>query len=193
MTLSILIPTIARHRALFGELAISLLKQVTPDVEVLIDDRERIPTGTKRNDLISRARGMYTVFVDSDDMIADDYVQQIIGAATGYITETKDGAINTYPDAIVFTGIYTQNGRNPTKFRLSKDYPYEMVNGEYLRYPNHIVPIKRSITSQFKFPHVVYGEDYQWATAIHQSGLIKTEAKIEKDLYFYKYVVNKFK
>lgn len=155
---------------------------------MLIDEREAIPTGTKRNDLMNRAKGRYVVYVDSDDTIAPDYVQQILNAATGYILETKDGVIDTGPDAIVFTGIYTENGRRPVKFRLSKDYPYQLVNNEYLRYPNHIVPIKRSIASQFKFPDVTYGEDYPWATAIHESGLIKTEAKIEKDLYFYKYI-----
>lgn len=191
MILSILIPTIARHRSLLGELCISLVRQQHSEVEVLMDDRENISTGTKRNDLLKRAQGFYTVFVDSDDSIADDYIYRILKAADGYICQTKDGIMDTYPDAIVFTGIITTNGRNPMKFRLSKDYPYQTVNGEYLRYPNHIVPIKRSITTQFRFPDKTYGEDYEWATQIHQSGLIKTETKIEKDLYFYKYVTLK--
>jgi hypothetical protein len=176
MTLSILIPTIARHRQLFGELAIQLLKQITPRVEILIDEREGVPTGTKRNDLLQRSAGRYTVFIDSDDKISDDYITCILDA-------TIDG-----PDAICFEGIYTENNRYPTKFKLSKDYGYEKKDEIYYRYPNHIVPIKRSIATQFKFPDVIYGEDYPWATAIHQSGLIQTEVIIPKDLYYYRYI-----
>jgi hypothetical protein len=35
------------------------------------------------------------------------------------------------------------------------------------------------------------GEDYAWATAIHNAGLIKSEVKIEKELYHYQFRTNK--
>jgi hypothetical protein len=96
-------------------------------------------------------------------------------------------AANDDNDAIVFKGWVTTNGTNKRYFELSKDFGYITLNGVYYRYPNHIVPIKREIASQFLFPDKVHGEDYDWATQIHNSGLIKTETKIDKELYFYLY------
>lgn len=163
-----------------------------PGVEVLIDEDERPTTGEKRNRLLARAQGIYTVFIDADDGIAPDYIYQILNAAEGaQVTDTKIGLLYSGPGAIVFEGIYTKDGRNPQKFKLSKDYEYTEKDNVYYRYPNHIVPIRRDISTRFKFPHKSYGEDYEWATAIHNSGLIQEEVKIQKDLYFYNYITKR--
>lgn len=185
MILSILIPAITSQKGYHKRLTEMLTPQLTEGVEVLWELDERVlSTGAKRNRLIERAKGTYTVFVDSDDTISPDYVSSILEAA-------KEDS-----DAIVFNGVMTTDGKNERKWFISKDYPYEASrdnNGNiiYLRYPNHIVPIKRSITSQVRFQDLRMGEDYLWATKIHELGLIKTETKINKFLYRYEFIPNK--
>lgn len=176
--ISILIPTIPAHFPLFGELAIQLLKQTANNsIEVLIDERTGVSTGAKRNSLLERSTGAYTCYIDSDDMIAATYVQDIIEAINIHGT-----------DAICFNGYMTTNGTNKKQFRISKEYGYEEKNNIYFRWPNHLIPMRREITTAFKFEDKSYGEDYAWSLLIRESGMVKTEYVIEKELYHYKYV-----
>ncbi len=176
ITLSILICSLWERAGDLARLLGVLEKQVTKDVEVLTEiDSRQITTGAKRNILLQRAKGKYVVFIDDDDLISESYVSDILEAA------------KSDPDAIVFNGWVTTDGENKRRFKLSKDYPYTTKENIYYRYPNHIVPIRATIAKKFKFPDVVYGEDYKWATKIHNSKLIKTEVKIEKELYYYLY------
>lgn len=156
------------------------------DLEIIsaVDDKQ-ITTGHKRNILLSEAEGKYIVFHDDDDTPATFYVEEIF-----------KGCLHRC-DAIAMTGIITTDGGDPKRWEISKDHPYAtktLGNGQeiYLRYQNHISPIKREIASQFKFPDKTFGEDYEWATAIHNSGLIKTEYKIERHpMYIYDYRTKK--
>lgn len=182
MTLSILICTLPNRIGYLSQLLQVLTPQYvsTNEVEVLTEsDNGSITTGTKRNILLKRSTGKYVVFIDDDDMVAPTYVKDILMAA------------ESNPDAIVFNGIMTTNGRDERKWYISKDYGYEAKNGAYYRYPNHIVPIRREIAMAFPFMDIRIGEDYAWATAIHNAGLIKSEVKIEKELYHYQFRTNK--
>ena len=182
MTLSILICTLPNRIGYLSQLLQVLTPQYvsTNEVEVLTEsDNGSMTTGHKRNLLLKRSTGKYVVFIDVDDMVAPTYVKDILNAA------------ESNPDAIVFNGIMTTNGRDERKWYISKDYGYEAKNGAYYRYPNHIVPIRREIAMAFPFMDIRIGEDYAWATAIHNAGLIKTEVKIEKELYHYQFRTNK--
>jgi glycosyltransferase involved in cell wall biosynthesis len=184
ITLSILIPSLHKRVGLLGSLLRDLNQQATDEVEILTNiDGGEVSTGNKRNQLVNAAKGKYTVFIDDDDVVSSDYIPSILEAA-------KQDA-----DVIVFNGIMTTDDRNPKKWYISKDLPYksEMRNGEeiYLRYPNHIVPIRRSIALQVPFPNKYREEDFDYATKLHTMGLIKTEAKIDKYLYTYKFMQNK--
>lgn len=186
MLLSILIPTIKRHRKKFSELAVELSSQIVQGgyhgkVEVIFDSDQHATTGLKRNRLLSRATGEYVVFVDSDDAVPEYYISEVINA------------IESGADCFAINGIHTTNGRNKTQWFISKDNPYSDSHDQhgkriYLRYPNHITPMKRSIACQVAFPDKTIGEDYDWATEIRNRGLIKTEFKIEKPMYHYRYV-----
>lgn len=162
-----------------------IMKYAFNKVEIIsaIDDR-KITTGKKRNILIEQAIGKYVVFHDDDDIPADFYVEEIL-----------KGCIHKV-DAMAMTGIMTTDGANPERWEISKDNQYITIvkdgKNVYLRYQNHISPIKREIASKFEFPDITHGEDYAWATAIHNSGLIKTEYKIERHpMYIYDYRTNK--
>jgi glycosyltransferase involved in cell wall biosynthesis len=180
MTLSILICTLPNRIGYLSQLINALNPQITSEVEVLVEsDNGSMTTGHKRNLLLQRSKGKYVVFIDDDDMVAPTYVKDILTAA------------ESNPDAIVFNGTMTTDGRDERKWYISKDYGYEAKGGAYYRYPNHIVPIRREIAMAFPFMDIRIGEDYAWATAIHNSGLIQTEVKIEKELYHYQFRTNK--
>lgn len=182
MILSILIPTLPERKYILDSLIIKLrtLCGVSILSEILIDDRDRgVSTGQKRNDLIKKSIGKYFVFIDDDDDISEDYYFQIIQAA------------QCNPDVITFNGWMTTNGKDPVDFEIRLNHPYinDPIDGKdyYLRFPNHLCPMKRELVKDFKFPDVTMGEDYAWAKQIHDSGVLKTEYVIEKKLYHYKY------
>lgn len=190
IVLSILIPSTFDRKIQFDLLIKEIGRQITEGgyqdkVEVLseVDNKER-PTGTKRNILYSRAEGELSVSIDSDDKIAKNYVESIMEASK------QD------PDAIGICGWMTTNGINRVEWFISKDNDYCASKNEtgkeiYLRWNNHISPIRTSIAQQFKFPDVYTGEDYIWSRQIHESGLIRTEVKINIPLYHYDYISHK--
>jgi glycosyltransferase involved in cell wall biosynthesis len=155
---------------------------VSVEILTAIDSGEWT-TGRKRNWLLSQAVGDYVVFVDDDDEIPAYYVEELLKAH-------GSGA-----DCFGINGIITTNGADEKQWFISKDYEYkaEQRDGRevYLRYPNHITPIKRKIALLAEFPDVSHGEDYEWATKIRKTGKIKTECTIERPMYHYKFVTHK--
>lgn len=186
MILSILIPSLHERVSLLIKLLTMLDIQIqangnSDQVEILVeaDDRE-LTTGAKRNKLLNRATGEYVVFVDDDDSIAPQYIREIMWA------------LRKKPDVIGFDGWMETNGQNRQMWYISKDFPYETrkaLNGQisYFRFNNHLSPIKREIAQQIGYKDITIGEDYDYALRLKESGLIKTEVRIEKELYHYHY------
>ena len=185
MILSICIPTLPEPKSQqhLANLMAILSPQLNDQVELVIDDRGRnVPTGTKRNDMYAKAQGEYVVSVDCDDWVSPDYISEIIKAA-----ESK-------PDVITFDGYMTTNGIAKVDWIIKLGEKYEArqdADGitRYYRFPNHIVPIKRSIATQVRFPDIWQGEDYAWAVKVKD--LLRTEIHIYKQLYHYKFITDK--
>lgn len=143
-------------------------------VNYKINDAGRsTPTGTKRNILIEQNHCEYFSFIDDDDMVSKDYIEQIITA------------IEKNPDVITFNGWMTTNGSNRENFTIKLGSRYEQKNGHYYRFPNHLCVFKREKVKHIKFPDVWLQEDYQWAKAVHDRKLLQTEVHIDADLYWY--------
>lgn len=185
--ISILICSLWKRAGMLSNLLSGLQEQIdrlgTSDkVEVLVNcDGGELPTGTKRNILLGQAAGVFSVFIDDDDVVPDYYIEEILKAS------------ETECDAMAINGIITTDGKDEKKWFISKDNQYKASfdkNGVeyYERYHNHISPIKTSISKQFKFLDIYQGEDFEWCTRIKNSGLIRTEVKIDKPMYFYKFV-----
>ena len=141
---------------------------------VICSDSGILTIGSKRNILSDMARGEYRAFFDDDDLPSDCYIEEVMkGVGSG-------------ADCCSLIGQITTNGVNPKIFRhfLSCE-KYDEINGEYVRYPNHLNCIKSSIAKQFEFPSMNHGEDTEWATQLHWAGALKTEHPIEKIIYFY--------
>lgn len=182
--LSILIPTIVGREFYLDRLIAMLNNQIgeRKDVEILVekDNRER-RTGSKRNDLIDKAQGVYTVFFDDDDIPGENYIRSILEA------------IEHNPDVIPINGFMTTNGDMGSKISwemgLGFEYGRNFKNGfqYYVRFPNHIAPMKRALIKDIRFLDITIGEDYEWAKRINDAGILKTEYRITEQIYHYNF------
>jgi glycosyltransferase involved in cell wall biosynthesis len=178
--LSILICTMPVRNQAFQLLLDNLKKQISNgfdhEVEVISDDRMEITTGFKRNDLLSKSKAKFSVFIDDDDIVSNDYVSKILNC----IKENPD------IDCIGIKGQIITNGSHIKQWEISKDFNrwYE-DNDKYYRTPNHISPIKTKLCLQAGFPDITIGEDSEFSKRVLP--LLKKEAKIDGNIYFYHY------
>jgi len=138
------------------------------------DDCE-MSIGAKRNELLNEAIGQYVAFVDDDDMVAPDYIDQIFEAfrvapnrdVYNFMVAYSDG--REHKNTPVFYSIkYKQDKNNRDNFE---------------RLPNHLMVIKSSIAKSVIFQDIDKGEDTYWAREIQAK--LKTEYCIPKTLYYY--------
>lgn len=177
MTLAILICTLPDRVMKLRRLLAILdpqVKQFQDKVFYRIHDGGRsMPTGTKRNQLITQTQSDYFVFIDDDDLISNNYVAEIIKAS------------EVRPDVITFRGWMTTNGHSRAGWTIRLGSTYEERNGHYYRWPNHIVPVRREAVHGIWFPDVWIQEDYRWSKAVRDAGALKSEVHIDKELYHY--------
>ena len=184
---SILIPTLVERSDQFQEIFTKLIDQIKATnledkVEIVFfrDDREG-DVGFKRNKLIENASGKYTCFVDDDDDVHNEYIPMLYEK----LLEGKN--------CVKLIGIYHHIGHYKKPFIHSIEYDsYFEKNNIYYRPPNHLNPIKKSITSNFKFPDKRnHGEDTDWAMRICKAKVIKTESTVDEPYYFYNFDAKK--
>lgn len=164
--LSVLICTIPSRVTLFVSLLnrIAKLKQTTSlRVEVLFDDDMTITIGEKRQRLLNKARGKYCCFIDDDDEITDEYFKVIEESGLSY-------------DCIQLNGMMYRDGVQHSPFYHSIIYP-SWVDGKdaFYRPPNHLNPVRTSISKQIGFVSKNYFEDRDFSSRLLSSGLLKTE------------------
>jgi glycosyltransferase involved in cell wall biosynthesis len=182
MKLSILICTLPERARQLALLRVEIFCQSNEckcDYEILDDNTTGITIGEKRNRLAKRATGDYVVFHDDDDPLQPDYVSEIWKA------------IQSGVDIIGLRGFMTTNGAKRVPFRIDYGLPYDAVGNEYHRHHNHLCPIKREIALQIGYKDMNYGEDYDYAVRLKDSGLIKTHAFIDKEIYHYDFRTDK--
>jgi len=186
MILSILIPTVPQRANLFLELHSEINNQLEMAnafgiIEVISDDSPvgTKTTGQKRNDLIRSAQGEYVWFIDDDDMIMPNAIQNVLTA------------LEQKPDALAINGIMTTNGTDKKEWYISKDLEYTADYSKgyeiYLRPTNHITPTKKEIAKLIQFEDKSNFEDYAYCMELKRLGLIKTEVKISEPVYHYRY------
>lgn len=182
MKLSILICTIPSRQASFGRLISELRSQIlpySPEVAIISNASPELPIGAKRNWLLQKAESDYVCFIDDDDEISNNYIDLLMKA------------IDTGCDCASLKGVYSVNGKYDGLFEHSikyKEWKTTHKEIKYERFPNHLNTIRTSIAKKFKFPNINHGEDQDWSTQIHNSGLLKTEFYISEILYYYKKV-----
>ncbi|ATN88710.1 glycosyltransferase [Mycobacterium phage Demsculpinboyz] len=158
---------IAIQRQIYNQIA-KLDDPTRVEVLVLTDTRS-MSIGTKRNHLVRMASGRYTVFVDDDDEVADNYVSALLKAA-------ESGA-----DVLTFQLEYRLNGIKRWITRQSIRYTDDHVNK--LNTPRHTSAVRRDIALALPFVESSYGEDADWAKRL--LSVAKTERVINEALYIY--------
>lgn len=180
-TLSLLICHLRQRSAYLRRLLQSLEHQCQafPDqVEICVEkDSGELSVGEKRNRLLDRALGMFTAFIDDDDLVAGNYVRRILTA------------IDRQPevDCVGIEGIVTVGGPRklqPRRFihSIRFDRWFEQ-GGVYYRPPNHLNPIAARHSKSVSFPRKDIGEDHDWSMVIRPR--LQTEVMLEGPLYFY--------
>lgn len=179
---SILIPSLNRRKKYLDRLMEIITPQLTDEVEVLfnIDDGEK-SIGTKRNELIDKAKGDYIAFVDDDDIVEDCYVKEILKA------------IQQGPDVVGMHLLYKEDDilkgltYHSLKYTHWWDEPHNQLNGirNYYRNPNHLNPVRREYALATKFPEINFAEDKDYSYRILK--YLNTEVYIERPIYEYLY------
>lgn len=148
------------------------------EILCLLDNRSRT-TGEKRNALLKIARGEYVTFVDDDDRVAENYVQEILGA------------IKTVPppQVIVFnvwvSGYKASHGLPDRICKYDIAFEDENLPNLYKRKPNHLMVWQSAIARSVAFPLITRGEDKIWARRLLERYKKLRQLRIEKTLYYY--------
>lgn len=188
-SLSILIPYVPEHDLMALELKYKLYNQIAHSgliADILVDGTpaSKMTIGEKRNVLLSKVETDYTCFIDADDDISDNYISLI------------EKSLELKPDCVSLRGEYRENGVFDGVFEHSIKYNQWRTaeHGapiKYERYPNHLNVIRSDIAKKFRFPNKRHGEDHDWSTLIHESGLLKNEVYINETIYFYNHISQK--
>ena len=178
MKLSILIASIPkrieRAEKLFAKFEHQIMDRYrTVEVLMFRDNYER-SIGAKRNALLKIANGDFIIYIDDDDDVTDDFIEQCLKG------------IETGKDLIVFKHEAWINGKKYI-IDIDKDNPNEQIsdNETVRRKPLHSNLWKRELVKNIAFPDIMYGEDYKWAAKALKE--IRTQHKIDKVLHIYKY------
>lgn len=174
--LSIIILSIIERRDLLNRIVGVLTPQLTKEVELLISTTGvEEPIGVKRERLKQAARGEFLCFVDDDDMVSEDYVEQILTA----IEE------NPAIDCVGFKGtIECPNGKIcPVSYSLRNRDVMGKDDNEYLCGIGHLTPIKSDIAKSVKFSEKNAGEDSDFCKEVMEK--LRNESFIHKVLYRY--------
>lgn len=154
--------------------------QLHSDVEVIVDPRPSISatTGFKRQDLLDQALGEFVCFIDDDDLVAHNYVERILKALHE----------NPLTDAVGFTGEMTTAGVNPRRmvhhWRKGRETWGEDPQGNFIRGPTHLNPIRTCLARRTGFKDITYAEDFDYAQRVHP--LIRSGINLDDPpLYYY--------
>ena len=178
-TLSILILVLEHRnwRPLQRHLGLLRSKLKNPEaVEVLIEsDNGTLASGIKRQRLVNRAKGKYYCFVDDDDWVADDYLEQILKGCRSH-ADVVTFALETFGNKI----------KEFWRFGLYKDH-----RQFGLMAANHLCAWKSPLARQVGWcPYLGYGDDQMWYKPLMASGLVTTCFYINEPLYHYRLNLN---
>lgn len=178
IALSILVPTVPERTHALGTLVTELSRQALDkpvEVLALLDNRTRT-TGAKRNVLLREAQGGHIVFVDDDDRVEPDYVDQLL-AVVSLVPDV---------DCVVFDVEVDVAGRQHKVCKYGTEYSFGEDVDHFYRKPNHLMCWARHVAVRHPFADVSVGEDDEWAGRAAVD--IVRQVRISKVLYHYDYV-----
>lgn len=181
-TWSILVPTLGERRPLFERLMAGLLPQTEPyggRVRVVGRHNDGSPSLPKiRQSLVNSCTSDYLCFVDDDDLVSPDYVDEVMSA------------LGTRPDYVGFQVQCYSDGAPIAVAYHSLEFKYwRNLRGRFERDISHINPIRSALARKADFTVTRAGgaEDRAWATQLRRARVLKTEVVVPRILYHYLY------
>jgi len=133
----------------------------------------------KRQRLTESSAADYVCFMDDDDWPAHDYVAAIMGA------------LATRPDYVGFRVDITWAGNPHRKAVHSLAHSSwtswqdgEKTGDPLIRNVTHLNPMRRELALLADWNQLT---DEQWSRAVWESGLVRTEVMIDREMYFYRF------
>lgn len=180
--LSILICSLTARDASLQRLLGILIPQCNGQpVEIVVEkDEGQLSIGQKRQRLLECAKGQYMAFVDDDDAVSTDYVDEITWALRCCPTATHCS----------LRGYLLQEQHKRRLFEHSNKYKeWGTVNNVFVRPPNHLNVIRRDLALEAGFENLSWSEDKLYSEKLVQLDCLTHEAWIEPILYYYYYTV----
>jgi len=172
--------------ALMKKLEGQLGNRRSVEILVLTDNRSQ-SISEKRNVLLRAARGQFVCFMDDDDGIANDYIDQLLNAIQK----------NPSVDCISFNQFCSLDGE-PMNVEFGIGNPHgqlwrtqERMLGDIKRPPYHMCLWRREIAQSEEFRPMYgangqsYGEDFDWLVRLYPK--VQTEHHIDSPLHMYVY------
>ena len=183
MRLSVLICSHPERKPLLDRMVSHLESQKQAGVEIVYEfNSDYLSRGITRNKLLDRAKGQYCCFVDDDDVVSDDYIEQILKA------------LEFEPDICGITGrvisLLTNEAHDfvlSTKHEKPFSLPSrELSDGRYLRSVSHLNPIKTEIARKIRFPESkIRHEDNDYTQRLKHLRCKLKEVFIDDVIYYY--------
>jgi hypothetical protein len=172
--LTILIPSCKKHKEATNILINELNRQ---NIKYLVDSRENVDLGTKRQDLYWSCNTEYALQWDADDWISGDFAICL------------SDYIRAYPgvDCINFLE-HVVMGDQKTLTRRSLNFPWSGMrfpNGNYCFSPNTKSIVKTELAQKVIFEKGHQGEDLAFGRDLRQ--YLKSEINLDYIGYYYEY------
>ena len=178
--LTILVPTVpSRINYFYPKIMKQLMNQIKNynNIELIaFFDNKKRTIGKKRDEMLNLAQGKYVTFIDDDDRISKDYIDEIMNAII-----TKDNV-----DCIVYNVICCVNNSDIKKLcKYGIEFEYGDINNgkEWRGKPAHTMIWKTAIAKKHTYSDKQNGEDIDWVKRAYLD--IKTQHRIDKVLYYY--------
>lgn len=183
-TWTILVPTLGERRPLFERLLAVLMPQVEEQhgaVKVLARWNNGTPGLPEiRQAMVEAVDTDYLSCVDDDDLVADDYVGEIMRA------------LAERPDQVGFrVQCYSDGVPTAISYHSLKHGGWRNEADAYYRDLSHINPIRADLARQVDFRRAKAGqaEDRAWVEQLR--GRVRTEAYIDRVMYHYLFSTSK--
>lgn len=150
---------------------------LSDSVEVLVDDTDRsMSIGLKRDQMYKKAKGVYTVQIDDDDRVADNYVECV------YLATLTGADCIGYKEDVRIAG-RREASEHSIKYDKWESLPKPIGGIKHRRTPFCKTPIKTDICTRVGVQDMRFREDHDFAERIRPH--LYSEAYINEFMYIY--------
>lgn len=181
--LTIAIPTLKERKQSFDRLMSVLEADMNEDVEIIFDDTDRHQSiGRKRSNLYKRASGLFTVQIDDDDLVVNDYITTFCDSIESCHMMMKNIDCICY-----YEKVHIKNQERLSKISLEycdwESFKRPVNNIWYVRTPFFKTPIRTDVCVETDVKDMRYAEDKDFADRIYSK--LRNQIFIDEVMYLY--------